>query len=273
MDRLFDSVCQKCSKIITLDYSTSFSMGIKLFHKKYRTPIYSIYGFVRFADEIVDTYDSVNKKYLLDKFRSDTFEAIKYEVSFNPILHSFQMAVNKYSIDHDLIEAFLYSMQMDIDKSIHDENSYKTYVYGSAEVVGLMCLHVFLDGDKNKYNQLLPYAKALGSAFQKINFLRDLKSDYVDRGRVYFPEVDFNKLDDEQKRLIEAEITEEFLYSKQGIDKLPKGVKAGVLSAYHYYYELLEKIKKASVDDIKSNRIRVNDFRKIMIMLNCYITS
>lgn len=245
-------------------------MGIKLFHSNFRTPIYSIYGFVRFADEIVDTYNDSNKEYLLDKFKSDTFEAIKNKVSFNPVLHSFQLAVNEYNIDHSLIEAFLYSMHMDIDQNIHDKNSYETYVYGSAEVVGLMCLHVFLDGDKEKYKQLLPYARALGSAFQKINFLRDLKSDYVDRGRVYFPDIDFENLNKSQKQLIEEEITSEFLYAKEGIEKLPKGVKSGVLSAYYYYYKLLEKIKSSSVSDIKSSRIRVDNFQKLVIMLKCY---
>lgn len=273
MEKIFDIVCQKCSKIITLNYSTSFSMGIKLFDKKYRTPIYSIYGFVRFADEIVDTYKGENKQYLLQKFKSDTFQALKDQVSFNPVLHSFQLVVNSFKIDHELIHSFLHSMEMDLDRSEHDDLSYKTYVYGSAEVVGLMCLYVFLDGDKAKYEELRPYGKALGSAFQKINFLRDLRSDYIDRGRVYFPGIDFDKLSEQQKKSIEKEILSEFLYAKEGIDKLPKGVRAGVLSAYHYYYKLLKKIESSSVQDIKSKRLRVNDLSKAFIMLRCYLTN
>jgi 15-cis-phytoene synthase len=191
MDSLFNQVCALSSEIITKKYSTSFSMGIMLFDKSIRTPIYNLYGFVRFADEIVDTYDGNEKALLLEEFRNETFKAIQRKVSFNPVLHSFQQVVNHYNIDHDLINAFLDSMAMDLNMDEHDNESYKKYIYGSAEVVGLMCLKIFVDSNEDEYKALKPYACALGSAFQKVNFLRDLKSDYKERGRIYFPGVDF----------------------------------------------------------------------------------
>ncbi|HMP30733.1 MAG TPA: phytoene/squalene synthase family protein, partial [Saprospiraceae bacterium] len=210
MNKLFNKVCHECSELITKSYSTSFSLGIKVFEQKYRQPIYDIYGFVRFADEIVDTYMGEHASYLLDKFRKDTFEAIEQKVSFNPVLHAFQDVVNEYQIDHHLIEAFLDSMEMDLHKDNHDISSYKQYIYGSAEVVGLMCLHVFVNDNKALYNELVTPACALGSAFQKVNFLRDIKSDYVDRGRIYFPDVDMTRFSEEDKKKIEADIQAEF---------------------------------------------------------------
>jgi 15-cis-phytoene synthase len=266
MDSLFNHVCDLTSEITTKKYSTSFSMGIMLFDKSIRTPIYNLYGFVRFADEIVDTYEGEDKGLLLEEFRTHTFQAIERKVSFNPILHSFQEVVNTYNIDHDLIIAFLDSMAMDLYMDAHDSDSYKKYIYGSAEVVGLMCLKIFVNGDQEKYDQLKDYASALGSAFQKVNFLRDIKSDYKQRGRVYFPDVDFEAFTDAEKLLIEADIASEFDYALKGIKKLPSNCRLGVYSAYKYYLRLFQKIKTKTPQDILSARIRVPNGEKIFVL-------
>lgn len=265
MDKLFDSVSAGCSKMITKRYSTSFSLGIRMFDEKFRGPIYNIYAYVRFADEIVDTYKGGDAKELLDKFRKETFLAIDKGVSLNPVLHSFQDTVNEYQIEHDLIDAFLDSMEMDLYKDQHTKVSYDKYIYGSAEVVGLMCLHVFLDS-KTQYNELMPYAKALGSAFQKVNFLRDIKSDYKTRGRTYFPGIDFTDFSQSDKVIIEQDIEQEFQYALIGIQKLPKGVRFGVYTAYRYYKSLFEKIKAARVADVLSSRIRVPNSKKFYLL-------
>jgi phytoene/squalene synthetase len=241
-------------------------LGIKVFESKYRQPIYDIYGFVRFADEIVDTYKGPHTAYLLEKFRRDTFEAIDHGVSFNPILQSFQQVVNEYNIDHHLIDAFMDSMAMDLDREVHDPSSYKQYIYGSAEVVGLMCLHVFVGGDKEKYQSLVTPACALGSAFQKVNFLRDIKSDYVERGRVYFPDVDMRQFSEEDKKKIEADIQAEFDLAYTGIVQLPKGVRFGVMSAYRYYLSLFQKIKNNPASTILNARVRIPNRQKILLL-------
>jgi phytoene synthase len=266
MNELFDLVCHKSSEIITKNYSTSFSLGIKVFDRKFRRPIYDIYGFVRFADEIVDTYMGEHASYLLDKFRRDTFEAIEHKVSFNPILHAFQKVVNEFGIDHHLIDAFLDSMEMDLHKDNHDSSSYKQYIYGSAEVVGLMCLCVFTEKNKDLYNELVTPACALGSAFQKVNFLRDIKSDYVDRGRIYFPDVDMERFSEEDKKIIEKDIQAEFDLAYTGIVKLPKGVRFGVLSAYRYYLSLFYKIKSQSANNILKSRVRIPNRQKLLLL-------
>jgi 15-cis-phytoene synthase len=266
MDSLYNHVCDLCSETITKKYSTSFSMGIMLFDKEVRTPIYNLYGFVRFADEIVDTYEGGDKGELLKEFRKETFLAIERKVSFNPILHSFQEVVNKYNVDHDLIHAFLDSMAMDLHMDIHDEQSYKKYIYGSAEVVGLMCLKVFVKNNEEQYLNLKPYACALGSAFQKVNFLRDIKSDYKQRGRVYFPDVDFETFAEAEKLLIEADIASEFDYSREGIKKLPNNCRLGVYSAYKYYLRLFDKIRTQSPAAIMESRIRVPNTEKIYLL-------
>lgn len=265
MDSLFDSVSFSCSEVVTKRYSTSFSLGIRMFDFEFRRPIYNIYGFVRFADEIVDTYKGEDPGALLKEFRNDTFKAIVNEVSLNPILQSFQITVNKYNIDHDLITAFLDSMEMDLYKDSHSQESYEKYIYGSAEVVGLMCLRVFLN-DEKRYEELKPYAKALGSAFQKVNFLRDIKSDYQTRGRTYFPQIDFENFKLSDKQLIEDDIEAEFKYALIGIHKLPKGVRFGVYTAYKYYISLFEKIKGAKVEDVMSSRIRVPNSKKLYLL-------
>jgi 15-cis-phytoene synthase len=265
---LYNQTCLECSSLITRRYSTSFSMGIRVFDKKYRSPIYAIYGFVRFADEIVDTFHDFPKKELLDKFRRDTFEAIESGISLNPVLHSFQNVVNKYNIERELIDAFLDSMEMDLNLNAYEDNLYQKYIYGSAEVVGLMCLRVFVNGDENMYKHLYASARSLGSAFQKINFLRDIKSDFDERGRVYFPGVDFRSFSQVDKLQIESDIKKDFDDALLGITQLPQGVRFGVYLAYKYYTKLFQKIKSASPTKVKEERIRVKDSRKVVLIFS-----
>lgn len=266
MISLYSKTCAECSKLITNYYSTSFSLGIKVFASELRSPIYSIYGFVRFADEIVDTFHDKDKKTLLEEFKQDTIKALERQVSFNPVLHTFQEVVHKYNIEYKHIEAFLKSMEMDLYDIEYDENSLKEYIYGSAEVIGLMCLKVFCNGDENQYNSLEPYAKSLGSAFQKINFLRDIKSDFEERGRVYFPGVDLSNFTQEDKKRIEKDIQKEFDHALIGIQRLPKGAKLGVYTAYRYYISLFFKIKEAQASSILTKRIRINNGKKMYLL-------
>lgn len=270
MVELFDQTTYECSKLITQRYSTSFTLGIKTLDKKFHYPIYSIYGFVRYADEIVDTFHGFDKKQLLADFKKDTFEAIETGLSLNPVLHAFQLVVNQYKIDHDLINAFLYSMELDLYENSYDKEGYEEYIYGSAEVVGLMCLKVFCEGDEVMYQRLVPPAKKLGAAFQKVNFIRDIKSDYEDRGRVYFPGVDFNEFSKSAKELIEADIQRDFDEALEGIMALPKGARLGVYLAYKYYLKLFRKIKNCPASRIKEERIRIPDSRKMGILLSTY---
>ncbi|SNT20004.1 Phytoene/squalene synthetase [Ekhidna lutea] len=270
MENLYTQTAFDCSKLITKAYSTSFSLGIRTLNKKYHSPIYAIYGFVRYADEIVDTFHEHDKNELLKQFRLDTYKSIEEKISLNPVLHSFQNVVNKYQIDHDLIEAFLISMEMDLSKKDYDDPEYKKYIYGSAEVVGLMCLKVFLDGNDRKYQELLEPAKHLGAAFQKVNFLRDIKSDFDERGRVYFPGIDFNQFTRDEKRRIEKDIQNDFQEALKGIKKLPNGVRAGVYLAYIYYTVLFKKITRLSPERIKSERIRIPNGKKFLLLVKCY---
>jgi 15-cis-phytoene synthase len=266
MMSLYTNTCLECSEIITKRYSTSFSLGIRSFDKSLRPPIYAVYGFVRFADEIVDTFHDHDKKTLLDRFRAETYQAIEEKISLNPVLHSFQKVVNEYQIDTALIDAFLDSMEMDLYHNRYEDSLYSTYIYGSAEVVGLMCLKVFVKGDQAEYERLRPFACKLGSAFQKINFLRDMKSDFDERGRVYFPGVDFCHFDNYQKETIEADIQAEFDEALIGIKQLPKTARLGVYLAYVYYTNLFSKIKSANAARVKQERIRVNDSKKVYLM-------
>ncbi len=263
---LYSKVCFECSKLITHRYSTSFTLGIKMFSQELRAPIYAIYGFVRFADEIVDTFHDHDKSKLLEEFKMETYKAIDQKISLNPVLHCFQEVVNEFQIDKDLIEAFLCSMEMDLHKSIYDKSDLNKYIYGSAEVVGLMCLKVFLNGDDFKYQELKPYAQALGSAFQKINFLRDMKSDYQERGRVYFPDVDFNNFNQVEKEKIEMDIAEDFTKGLEGIKRLPSSARLGVYCAYKYYINLFYKIRNSSATLVMQKRIRVSDKRKLYLL-------
>ncbi len=266
--QLFHDTCFECSSLITRRYSTSFSMGIRLFHPRFRAPIYGIYGFVRFADEIVDTFHDYPKEDLLRRFREDTWRAIDERISLNPVLHSFQQVVHRYGIDTELIEAFLKSMEMDLSNAAYDSSGYDEYIYGSAEVVGLMCLRVFCEGDDARYQRLKASARRLGAAFQKINFLRDIKSDFDERGRVYFPGVDFGQFTNEDKWRIEADIKEDFDAALEGIRRLPKGARLGVYVAYKYYTQLFAKIKSAPAQRVAQERFRVSDKRKVYVLFS-----
>jgi len=270
MKLLFDQVSEACSLITTKKYSTSFSLGIRLLHPELRQSIYSIYGFVRFADEIVDTFHDHNKKELLEEFKRDTYFAIERGISLNPILNSFQAVVNKYNIDLDLIEKFLYSMEMDLNPVSYDQDTYEKYILGSAEVVGLMCLKVFCEGDQKEFDDLRGYAMKLGSAFQKINFLRDIQADVEGLGRVYFPEVDIKQFSIIDKLKIEEDIAKDFSEGLTGIKKLPIKARMGVYLAYLYYVNLFKKIKKTDPERIMNERIRISNGHKIRIMIGSY---
>ena len=267
---LFDQTTLECSKLITQRYSTSFTLGIKTLHKRFHLPIYAIYGFVRYADEIVDTFHEHDKADLLARFKKDTYKAIEEGISLNPVLHSFQMVVNQYQIDLNLIESFLHSMEMDLEETEYNKAGYEEYIYGSAEVIGLMCLKVFCEGDESQYQKLLPPAKRLGAAFQKVNFIRDIRSDFEERGRVYFPGVDFNTFSKSAKTLIEADIQADFDAALIGIKELPKGARMGVFLAYKYYLKLFRKIKNCPSSKIKEKRIRIPNVRKLSILLGTY---
>jgi phytoene/squalene synthetase len=266
MIQLFHTTSQNCSRIVTENYSTSFSSAIKMLHRDLRQPIFNIYGFVRFADEIVDTFHDHDKKYLLDQFRTETYDAIKRGISLNPILNSFQRTVNEFNIDHTLIDAFFSSMEMDLSKKNYDSNGYKEYIYGSAEVVGLMCLYVFCEGKKELYEQLESSARSLGAAFQKVNFLRDIKADFSGLARVYFPGCDFNNFTELEKKQIEEDIYTDFRNAYQGIKKLPFKARFGVYVAYKYYLSLFKKIKRMEPAQVLEERIRIPNYRKAMII-------
>ncbi|MBN3581628.1 phytoene/squalene synthase family protein [Algoriphagus aestuarii] len=270
---LFDQTTFECSKLITQRYSTSFTLGIKTLDQKFHMPIYAIYGFVRYADEIVDTFHDQDKVKLLGRFKKDTYESIEAGISLNPVLHSFQLVVNKYHIDHALIEAFLHSMEMDLDFKTYDDSKYQEYIYGSAEVVGLMCLKVFCEGNQEEYDRLRESACKLGAAFQKVNFLRDIKSDYEERGRVYFPGVDFNHFDKVIKKQIEADIQQDFDDSLPGIEQLPIGAKLGVKVAYLYYQKLFDKIKGLPAETITQRRIRIPNSKKLSLLIGTYFVN
>ncbi|MCO6475602.1 MAG: phytoene/squalene synthase family protein [Phaeodactylibacter sp.] len=268
MMELYNKVCEECSQHITRRYSTSFSMGIRVFDQRFRAPIYAVYGFVRFADEIVDTFHDFPKAKLLQRFREDTYRAIEERISLNPVLHAFQATVHQYQIERELIDAFLDSMEMDLHHDRYHDSLYKQYIYGSAEVVGLMCLRVFCEGDDAMYQRLKAPACSLGSAFQKINFLRDMKSDFDERGRVYFPGVDFTRFTNEDKLAIEADIKKDFDDAYKGIIRLPKGARFGVYLAYIYYINLYKKIRSAPAERVTEERIRVPNRRKAVLLFS-----
>jgi phytoene synthase len=268
---LYNETCFACSKLITQKYSTSFSIGIRTFHKQFRNPIYAIYGFVRCADEIVDTFHDHDKHELIANFRQDTFKAIEEKISLNPYLHAFQLIVNEHSIEPALIETFLRAMETDLDKTTHDHESYKNYIFGSAEVVGLMCLQVFCAGDEQLYQHLMPYARSLGAAFQKVNFLRDAQADFEERGRTYFPGIDFKNFTDGDKQSIEEDILKDFNEGLKGIKQLPKGTRLGVYIAYKYYLQLLKKIRITPAAVVLQTRIRVSDTRKVTLFFGAVL--
>ena len=271
MKHVFDTISHEMSTLTTKRYSTSFSLGIRMLHIDIQKPIYAIYGFVRFADEIVDSFNDFNKSVLLEDFRKQTYEAINDGISLNPILNSFQWVVNTYNIPLELIETFLTSMKMDLNKQAYDEEQYKKYILGSAEVVGLMCLKIFVEGDEAEYKRLKPAAMKLGSAFQKINFLRDLNADYKSLGRVYFPGIDMNEFNATVKHDIEKDIEADFHAGYLGILELPKKARFGVYLAYIYYYKLFTKIKRTPAKIILNERVRIPNNRKVGLLLASYV--
>ncbi|WP_231489797.1 phytoene/squalene synthase family protein [Pedobacter sp. Leaf170] len=273
MKVIFDSVSAKCSKVVTKTYSTSFSLGIRFLDKTHREAIYSIYGFVRLADEIVDSFHDYDKPTLLYKFKRDCYEAIEEKISLNPILNAFQKVVNQYQIKRELIDLFLESMEMDLKKEEYTPQKYDRYILGSAQVVGLMCLQVFVKGDNQRYEQLKESAMKLGSAFQKVNFLRDLKADYYLLSRSYFPGVDLSTFSINEKLLIEQEIAAEFDAALDGIRQLPKSSRRGVYLAYIYYKKLFDKIKKKTANQIMNERIRISNSHKFVLMLSSVFRS
>lgn len=272
MKHLYDEASLHCSKVITKKYSTSFSLAVQMLAPKIRPAIYSIYGFVRLADEIVDTFHEQNQKKLIEKFEKNYYKALKKGISLNPIIHSFQQTVKRYHISDDLVQAFLNSMKLDLNKSSYQtKEEYLNYIYGSADVVGLMCLKVFVDGDKDKYETLKESAMSLGSAFQKVNFLRDLKDDTEMLNRSYFPDIDFNNLNQETKNAIIEEIESDFHKAYQGIKRLPIEAKFGVYTAYIYYSRLLKKLKRTHYSEILNTRIRVSNPVKFGLLAKSYV--
>lgn len=273
MMQLFHKVSEQCSRMTTQLYSTSFCSAINLLHRDLRTPIHNIYGFVRFADEIVDTFHGHDQAKLLQRFRCETYQALEEKISLNPILHSFQRTVNEYEIEIPLIESFFKSMEFDLHEQEYDASLYQEYIYGSAEVVGLMCLHIFCEGDKMLFNKLKPAARSLGAAFQKVNFLRDVKADYQQLNRTYFPGVDFNNFTIAAKRNIEEEIEKDFNDAWEGIVDLPVKARFGVYVAYKYYLSLFCKIKKANTSVLMEERIRIPNYSKAFIIMRAGLRS
>jgi len=272
MKQLFDTVSEECSKTVTQSYSTSFSMATKMLHSSIRNHVYNIYGFVRFADEIVDSFHDYPKEELLDRFEADLYHSLDQKISLNPILNAFQNTVNAFAIDRELIAAFMRSMRWDLEKKVYEtDQEYKDYIYGSADVVGLMCLKVFVKGEPDQYDSLKPAAMALGSAFQKVNFLRDLKNDFQDLERTYFPNVNFNQFDETSKAVIIKEIENDFAQALEGIFKLPTEARFGVYTAYKYYTKLLAKLKRTPSLNIQKTRIRVPNYQKMTVFARSYV--
>lgn len=271
MKTLFDDISVRTSKMVTNTYSTSFSLGVKFLANRFHNPIYAIYGFVRFADEIVDSFHDYNKQELFTQFKADTYKAIEQKISLNPVLNNFQQVVHQYQIDTWLIDTFLRSMEMDLTEHTYDQKGYEEYILGSAEVVGLMCLKVFVEGNEANYNKLKNSAMKLGSAFQKINFLRDFKADVNELGRMYFPELMHQPFNEETKKQIETDILKDFRAGYEGIIQLPKDARFGVYVAYIYYFQLFKKIKRLSATRIQEERIRIPDNQKYALFFGSYL--
>jgi phytoene/squalene synthetase len=270
MKELYEIVSAASSRKVAHTYSTSFSIGIRTLHRSLRNDVYAIYGFVRLADEIVDTFHEFDKTTLLKKFREDTADAIQQRISLNPVLHSFQLAYHRNNIEWELVDQFLISMEMDLTMGSHDRDSFNTYILGSAEVVGLMCLRVFTRGDEAQYRELKPFAMRLGAAFQKINFLRDVKDDFEGKGRTYFPGLEWSDFSENVKCQIEQEIHEDFEEARAGIRMLPREARFGVYVAYVYYQRLFQKIKSVPADHIMNHRIRISNTRKMFLFMRSY---
>ena len=268
---LFDRLSVRCSRMTTNLYSTSFSLGIRCLHSRLRNPIYAIYGFVRFADEIVDTFHDFDKEDLLNRFRIETFRAIEEKISLNPILHNFQATVNRYKIDKNLIESFLKSMENDLHKTNYSETEINDYIFGSAEVVGLMCLRVFSESNNSIFEKLSSHAMRLGSAFQKVNFLRDIHADYNGLGRIYFPDIDMTEWNTNRKKEIEKSIEADFLEALKGIKQLPRSSRLGVYVAYVYYVTLFKKIKNTPAELVSERRIRIANSAKATLLAYSFV--
>jgi phytoene/squalene synthetase len=271
MKQLFDELSAEASRKTTLRYSTSFSIGIYCLNRRLHEPVYNIYGFVRFADEIVDSFLEYNREELLKEFRAETYKALDRKISLNPILNSFQATVHKYGIDYALIDTFLKSMEMDLDRTAHDKKSYDEYILGSAEVVGLMCLRVFTENNDALYNALKPAAMRLGSAFQKVNFLRDMQSDYKTLGRIYFPGIQWEFFNAELKRQIEHDIDNDFNAALEGIRQLPASSRFGVYVAFMYYRRLFAKIKSLPPREMMHSRIRIPNYQKMGLLASSFV--
>lgn len=267
----YTDVSIQLSRILTTRYSTSFGLSTRLFPRNLRRAIYAVYGFVRVADEIVDTFDTLARQELLDAFEEETYVAMKRGVSTNPIIHAFIVTANEFDIDKTLIHPFFESMRMDLEPATYTRESYQRYIYGSAEVVGLMCLKVFVRGDASRYDELREGASALGAAYQKVNFLRDMKDDFESRGRVYFPEVDYKTFNDSRKKTIVEDIEHDFAMAKEAIKRLPRDVRPAVMTSYRYYMALLDRLRAASAQDIQKRRLRVPDAYKLWLFTSAYI--
>jgi len=268
---LYLQTCIKTSKVFTRKYSSSFSRGISMLGKKYRDPVYAVYGFVRIADEIVDTFHDQEKKILLEAYIEETYSSIERGLGTNPVLHSFQWVVNEFGISRDLIKAFFDSMLMDLEPSRHNKKTYEQYIFGSAEVVGLMCLQIFYKDEPEKYEELKIYARKLGEAFQKVNFLRDIKADLTERERVYFPELKPDNFTPETKKSIEKDIRQTFIDSKEGIRALNKDARFGVYLAYQFYFRLYRIIRKTDVKTLMNKRISISNTSKFWLLISSYI--
>jgi phytoene synthase len=269
--KLYDRVCAECSVLTTKAYSTSFSLGIRFLGEQLRQPIYSIYGYVRFADEIVDTFHHKDKSTLFERFKADTNLALEEGISLNPILHAFQQVFHRYSLDKNHVDLFLQSMEWDLKRADYDRVGFEQYIVGSAEVVGLMCLKVFVNGDQSEYERLRPFAERLGAAFQKINFLRDIKADFQEMGRSYFPNLDMTSFDEQTKSIIEDEIEADFKEAYKGIIELPRSSRLGVYIAYIYYLRLFQKIRSLPSEQIMEERIRIPNSRKATLFVGSYL--
>lgn len=270
-EQLFTDTSLACAQLITRRYSTSFSLGIRTLDKALHRAIYAVYGFVRWADEIVDTFHAQDKAALLAEFERDTYAAIAVGFSLNPVLHAFQWAVNVYQIDHEFIDAFLRSMEMDLEDRNYRQELYEQYIYGSAEVVGLMCLRVFCQGQPAQFERLKAPARRLGAAFQKVNFLRDIRSDYEERGRVYFPGLRYEQFDDAAKRAVEADIRADFEAAYEGIRQLPRPARLGVYLAYIYYLKLFHKLRQAPARQVLAERVRLPDNTKLLLLAGSWL--
>lgn len=268
---LYTQTCIKTSKVFTNYYSTSFSKGIRMLDKKYRDPVYAVYGFVRIADEIVDTFHDHQKELLLNNYIRETYDSIERKLGTNPVLHSFQWVVNEYGIGKELIQAFFDSMLMDLEPSRHNKETYQQYIFGSAEVIGLMCLQIFYKDEADKYEELKKYARKLGEAFQKVNFLRDIHADLTERERVYFPELKPENFTLEIKKSIEKDIRQSFIESKEGIRALKKEARFGVYLAYQYYYKLFRIISKTDVATLLEKRMSVSTASKLYLLFSSYV--